>query len=228
MQISKRASSVALAAAVATSLAAPIAASAGGLASGERTILARGMGMMGGMGMHRNMMQGMMGGVLPPGIDPARLPESDSSGAHLLGQFCMQCHNLPGPGMHTASEWPRVLGRMNMRMQMMGGMMGGMMGVAAPDPVQLKILLGYLQRHAQKSIDAATYPDLDTPPGRAFSATCMQCHALPDPKQHTAQEWPAVVARMHGNMAAMGKIIPDETTTDTIVDFLQRHSAAQK
>jgi cytochrome c2 len=186
------------------------------------------MGMMGGIGMHRDMMQGMMGGVLPPGIDPARLPESDSSGVHLLRQFCMQCHNLPGPGLHTAPEWPQVLGRMNMRMQMMGGMMGGMMGVAAPDPVQLRILLGYLQRNAQRPIDAAAYPDLDTPPGRAFGTACMQCHALPDPQQHTAQEWPSVVARMRGHMAAMGKINPDETTTDEIVGFLQRHSTAQK
>lgn len=218
LQKGKGASILALGAAVATCLAVPVAASAGEAASGERTILA------GGMGMHRNMMQRMMGGALPPGIDPARLPEPDSSGAHLLGQFCMQCHNLPGPGLHTASEWPQVAGRMNMRMQMMGGMMG----VVAPDPVQWEILLGYLQRNAQKPIDAATYTDLDTPPGRAFSTTCMQCHALPDPKQHTAQEWLSVVARMHGNMAAMGKAIPDETTTSEIVDFLQRHSAAQK
>ena len=148
--------------------------------------------------------------MLPPGMDPARLPESDSSGAHLLQQFCMQCHNLPGPGLHTASEWPQVLGRMNMRMQMMGGMMG----VAAPDPVQLEILLGYLQRYAQKPINAATYPDLDTPPSRAFSTTCMQCHALPDPKQHTAREWPSVVTRMRSNMTAMGKIVPDEILTE--------------
>ena len=165
MQIGKGVSILALGAAVAACLAAAVAASAGEPVSGERTILAGGMGMMGGMGMHRNMMQGMM---------------------------------------------------------------GGMMGVAAPDPVQLKILLGYLQRHAQKPIDAATYPDLDTPPGRAFGTTCMQCHALPDPRQHAAQEWPSVVARMRGHMAAMGKALPDETATDEIVDFLQRHSAAQK
>ena len=223
MQIGKGASILALGAAVAC-LAAPIAASAGEPVSSERTTLAGGMGMMGGMGMHRNMMQGMMGDALPPGIDPAHLPEPNSSGAHLLQQFCMQCHNPPGPGLHTAPEWPQVLGRMNMRMQMMRGMMG----VAAPDPVQLEILLGYLQRHAQKPIDAASYPDLDTPPGRAFNTTCMQCHALPDPRQHTAQEWPSVVARMRGHMTAMGKILPDETATDEIVDFLQRHGAAQK
>ncbi len=222
MKTAKAASILVLGTAVAIFLAAPMDASAGQISPGERTTLAGGMGgMMGGMGMHRNMMQQMMGGVLPPGMDPALLPEPDSSGAHLLRQFCTQCHNLPGPGLHTSSEWPQVVGRMSMRMQMMGGMMG----IAAPDPVQLKILLGYLQRHAQQPIDAARYPDLDTPPGRAFSAICMQCHALPDPKQHTAQEWSSVVTRMRSNMATMGRVIPDKKTTDEIVDFLQRHSA---
>ncbi|MDA8383833.1 MAG: hypothetical protein M0037_12420 [Betaproteobacteria bacterium] len=158
MQLGKAASILALGAAVAC-LAAPIAASAGEPASGERTILA-GMGMM---GMHRDMMHRMMGGALPPGVDPALLPEPDSAEAHLLQQFCTQCHALPAPSLHTASEWPQVVERMNMRMQMMGRMMGGgMMGIVAPDPVQLKILLGYLQRNAYKPINTMKYPDLST------------------------------------------------------------------
>lgn len=229
MKTGKAVSTFALGAAVAICLAAPLATSAGEVSASGRTKLACGMGGMGMMGgPHRNMMQQMMGGLLPPGVDPALLPEPDSAGAHLLQQFCTQCHNLPGPGMHATEEWPQVLGRMNMRMQMMGGMMGRMMGVVAPDPVQLEILLGYLQRHAQKPIDAAQYTDLNTPAGQAFSTFCMQCHALPDPRQHTAQQWPAVVARMRGNMAAMGKIVPAETATQEIIDFLGRHSAAQK
>lgn len=40
----------------------------------------------GGMGVHRDMVRGMMGGVLPLGVDPIRLPQPDSSGAHLLGE----------------------------------------------------------------------------------------------------------------------------------------------
>ncbi|QXP89196.1 hypothetical protein [Methylococcus capsulatus] len=180
-------------------------------------------GMMGGM--HRNMMQRMMGGALPPGIDPALLPEPHSAGAMVLQDYCTQCHNLPGPGMHTAAEWPRVLGRMNMRMQMMGGgMMGGMMGVMAPSRAELEILLAYLQKHAQQPINAAAYPDLGMQAGQAFSATCQQCHTLPDPRQHSAQEWPAVVERMRGHEAAMGKIVPDKTTTAEIIDFLRQHA----
>jgi len=185
-----------------------------------------GPGMMGPM--HRNMMQRMMGGALPPGIDPALLPEPDSAGARILQYYCVQCHNLPGPGMHTAAGWPRVLGRMNMRMRMMGGMMGGMMGVVAPSRVELDILLDYLQKHAQEPIDAAKYPDLNTQAGQAFSTSCVQCHALPDPRQHTAQEWPAVVGRMRGHEAAMGKFVPDKTTTAEIIDFLRRHGRTRE
>lgn len=187
----------------------------------DATRLAQGMMGPEMMGMHRNMMQRMMGGMLPPGIDPALLPEPHSAGAEIVKYYCTQCHNLPGPGLHTATEWPRVLGRMNMRMQMMGGMMG----VAAPNRVELDILLDYLRKHAQKPIDAAEYPDLNTPAGRAFSTTCVQCHALPDPRQHTGQEWPAVVDRMREHEATMGKIVPDETATAEIIDFLRRHAA---
>lgn len=186
---------------------------------------------MGGM---RAMMQRMMGDVLPPGIDPKLLPDPGSRGAHLLERYCSQCHNLPGPGMHTAAEWPAVVSRMNGRMQMMsGGMMGGgmmgegMMGVRAPSAKELDSLLAYLQQHAQKPL-TADYPDLNSPAGHAFRATCTRCHALPDPTQHTAAEWPAVVGRMQRNMAIMGKPAPDAATTREIVGFLQRHAREPK
>ncbi len=183
-------------------------------------------GSMDGM---RAMMQRMMGDVLPPGIDPKLLPDPDSRGARLLERYCTQCHNLPGPGMHTAVEWPAVVQRMNGRMQMMsGGMMGGgMMEVHAPSAAELGILIEYLQEHAQKPL-TADYPDLDSPAGRAFRATCVQCHALPDPKQHAPDEWPGVVGRMQRNMSVMGKPVPDQATIGKIVGFLQRHARGRE
>jgi cytochrome c5 len=178
--------------------------------------------MPGGM---REMMQRMMGDVLPPGIDPKLLPDPGARGARLLERYCTQCHNLPGPGMHTAAEWPAVVQRMNGRMQMMrGGMMGGArMQVHAPSAAELGMLIEYLQEHAQKPL-RASYPDLDSPAGRAFRATCAQCHALPDPEQHSAQEWPSVVGRMQRNMAVMGKPAPQDATIREIVGFLERHA----
>ncbi|MHB8744103.1 MAG: hypothetical protein ACYC9L_13365 [Sulfuricaulis sp.] len=191
-------------------------------------------GTMGGGMMDRHgmkaMMQGMMGGQLPPGIDPKLLPDPGSRGARLLERYCTQCHNLPGPGMHTAAEWPDVVSRMNGRMQMMsGGMMGGgMMEVSAPTAPELSTLIEYLQQHAQQPIDVTQYPDLSTPAGKVFHTVCTQCHALPDPMQHTAIEWPAVVARMKKNMSIMSKEIPDDTATQAITGFLQRHAREPK
>jgi len=189
--------------------------------------------MMGGGNMKgmREMMQRMMGDVLPPGIDPALLPAPDSKGAKLLSRYCAQCHNLPGPGMHTASEWPPVVKRMNRRTQMMSGhgMMGMMMGgVEAPSERELQELVAYLQKHAQRPIDTTQYPDLDTQSGRSFQETCAQCHALPDPKQHTRDEWSPVVARMKQNMVAMDKPVPKEQVMKEIAAFLQRHAKDQQ
>lgn len=184
-----------------------------------------GGGMMGHNGM-KEMMKRMMGDILPPGIDPKLLPDPGSRGSRLLQQYCTQCHDLPGPGMHTAVEWPAVVNRMNARMRMMsGGMMrGGMMDVRAPSAAERGILVTYLQEHAQKPL-TANYPDLDSPAGHAFRATCAQCHALPDPTQHTTDEWPGVVDRMRRNMSVMGKPVPDPATIKEIVGFLQRHAA---
>jgi hypothetical protein len=181
-------------------------------------------GMMGMREMHRNMMQRMMGRALPSAIDPAVLPDLDSPGAQALQQVCTQCHNLPDPRLHTAAEWPIVVDRMARRMQMMHGRMG----VIAPMGEELDIVLAYLQEHAYQPINPAKYPDLKSKPGQTFLGTCSQCHAPPDPQQHRAAEWPAVVARMRGNMAAFGKAVPDETATKEIVDFLRRHGGNRK
>jgi cytochrome c5 len=175
------------------------------------------------------------GGQLPQGTDPSLLPDPGSTGARLLVEYCSQCHGVPAPGLHTAAEWPQVLGRMEMRMRstgggmMGGGMMGrGMMGIALPTGAEWDTLLAYLQRYAQQPIETGRYPDLNTPAGEALRTFCTQCHALPDPRQHTAKDWPAVVARMRSYMGPMGKMVPGETATKEIIDFLQRHGAAGK
>ena len=183
-------------------------------------------GMMGGEGM-REMMQNMMGDILPP-MNPDQLPDPDSKGARLLQQFCTQCHNLPGPGLHTAAEWPAVVVRMNRRMQMMSrqGMMMG--GIEAPDKQELATILGYLKTNAQKPLATRSAPGLETAAGKAFRDFCSQCHALPDPGQHNAKKWPGVVERMKGYMEPMGKRVPDEKTLREILGFLQRNAYGGK
>ena len=179
-------------------------------------------GMMGPGGMH-----GMMGGSsgqMPPGIDPAALPVPDSRGARLLVRYCSQCHGVPAPSMHTAQDWPAVVERMNGRMQRMAerGMM--MRRMAAPTHGELDEIVAYLQGHARQPLDRSRYGDLDSEAGRAFQQVCAQCHGLPDPGQHSAGEWPAVVARMKQNMITMGRQVPDEDTLAQIVAFLQNHA----
>lgn len=175
------------------------------------------------MGDMREMMQGMMGDRLPPGIDPTLLPNAHSRGVKLLERYCTQCHQLPGPGMHTAAEWPAVVARMNTRMQMMGEMRMTMMGrIVAPTPQEIDAIDAYLMRYAQKPIAAGRYP-LNTPAGKAFEEICSQCHALPDPSQHAPQEWSGVVARMKQHEAMMGRVVPDFHMTEQIVGFLQQN-----
>jgi hypothetical protein len=121
---------------------------------------------------------------------------------------------------------------MNMRMQMMGhmGMMMGGMGmmgrISAPSKRELDVILSYLQQHAQRPIGQELWGALETRAGHAFQSFCSQCHALPDPKQHTAQEWPAVVARMKAHEATLGKFVPDETETREIIGFLRKYAQA--
>jgi cytochrome c2 len=182
----------------------------GQMMGGERMKGMRGMGMM----------QRMIGNRLPPGIDLKHLPEPQSKGARLLARYCAQCHNLPGPGMHTADEWPAVIKRMDSRMAMHSRMMGG---IVVPGRSERVIIRNYLQAHAIKPIRPKDYADLNTPAGRAFRKTCVQCHALPDPKQHTPNEWPAVIGRMQKNMSAMKKPAPSGPMMVMIVKFLKRH-----
>lgn len=129
----------------------------------------------------------LMMGAVPRGIDPALLPDSHSEGARLLVEFCTQCHALPGPGLHTAKEWPAVVGRMDVGMHVMGcvGMVlsgTGIMGrIDAPSGRELDAILAYLQRHAEKPVGPELRNILETKAGRALQPNCSQCHALPEP-----------------------------------------------
>ena len=77
----------------------------------------------------QQMMRTMMSGIVPPGVKPGNLPAPGSEGANLVAKYCVQCHNLPSPLMHSAAEWPGVADRMFQRMSMCSRMSGmGMMG----------------------------------------------------------------------------------------------------
>jgi hypothetical protein len=153
----------------------------------------------------------MLERILPPGFEPAQLPEPESAGARLTLHYCVQCHNLPNPAMHQAEKWPKVVKRMVDRMRghgNMGRLMADLMaGVEAPDDAEVARLLAYLQRYAQTPLDPKVVPEAFLPEGEPFRLACKQCHVLPDPQRYTAAQWPAVVARMERNMVWMNRVV---------------------
>ncbi len=104
--------------------------------------------------------------------------------------------------------------------------MGRIKQIEAPSPQEGTELLNYLKRYSLHAADQSKLEHLDTPSGIAFLQTCAQCHALPDPKQHTAQEWPGVTTRMNQNMQLMHKPLIQPKEEALIVQFLQ-HAATQ-
>jgi cytochrome c5 len=51
-----------------------------------------------------------------------------------------------------------------------------------------------------------TLPEPDTPGAKLFVRYCSQCHNLPSPSMHTAEEWPAITARMIDRMKRMAQM----------------------
>lgn len=160
-------------------------------------------------------------GTAPPGIDPATLPEAQSRGATLLQQYCTQCHQLTGPGRHTAEEWPAVLERMRMLMDVSRRFRGLMGSIQMPDREELRALGEYLSAHALQPLRV-------TPHGagaQAFVTACAACHTLPDPRQHRATEWPGIIAQMQDKASVMGRAELIETLrAPGIVSYLQRNA----
>lgn len=153
----------------------------------------------------------MLERIIPPGFEPAMLPDPGSEGARLTLRYCVQCHNLANPAMHEPKKWPVVVERMVPRMQgqgNMGKLMADMMvGVQAPGAEEKIALTSYLRKHAQRPLDPRKYPEVNSPAGESFRVVCSQCHVLPDPRRHTAKEWPAVVARMQKNGDWMNRVV---------------------
>jgi hypothetical protein len=156
----------------------------------------------------------------PPGITAASLPEPGSPGAAELTTYCAQCHELPSPAMHSATDWPSVVRRMWLRMDRLPGGLG----VRAPDEGARAQLLSYLMANALK-VGGANLPAGE---GRyEFMMVCSRCHALPDPRVHSAQDWLAVFSRMERNMERMLVVpaTPEETTK--ILSYLQSSASAR-
>ena len=176
----------------------------------------------------------MLARIVPPSVEAHELPDPASGGARLTGRYCVQCHHLVNPAMHTAERWKAIVDRMVWRMRgngNMGELMKEMMAhVKAPTDAEVATLTRYLQQHAQTEIDP-DHPALKTRAGEAFSIACSQCHALPDPRRHTAAEWLPVVKRMQRHMAWANVVVgsPElrtqpELRTEDILALLRKYA----
>src|SRR5438094_142220 len=139
------------------------------------------------------------------------LGEANVESALHYAPLAAEANQLLSPAMHHAQKWPGIVERMVLRMQgrgNLGTLMSEMMaGVQAPSEEEAAVLVAYLKRHAQKPLNPKRYPEVTEPSGEAFRLACSQCHVLPDPKRHTAEEWRIVVARMQENMQWMNRVV---------------------
>jgi cytochrome c5 len=153
--------------------------------------------------------------ALPPDwIGPTDLPQPGSRGAKLVVAYCRQCHALPTPKAHGATDWAVVVRRMWLRME---GLPESLR-VEVPSQSDRSDILEYLTTNALKV--GGTPP----PPGKgreAFLATCSRCHAAPDPGLHSKEEWPVVMARVERNMKRMNVATPTGLESEDILSYLQ-------
>jgi cytochrome c5 len=178
-------------------------------------------------------------GLPPQDFKLADLPEPKSYGATMLQVYCQQCHWLPSPQMHSATEWPILIRRMLLRGRLLKERLGGprtsslvgglmvdvMKDVTNPTPDQVDSLLAYLKRNA---LPVAKPGEIgDSPAAQVFVAKCSVCHETPSPTAHVADEWDGVIARMQSNMARMG--VPQLGVDDLnqITAFLKAHARSR-
>ena len=122
---------------------------------------------MRGKGNLGELMQDMMAGVEAPSVDeasvllaylrkhgqrpldPKKYPALNRPEGQSFKLACQQCHVLPDPQRHTASEWPAVVARMEKNMEWMNRVVGNR---PEPDEPQLKIeeITAFLVKYARK------------------------------------------------------------------------------
>jgi mono/diheme cytochrome c family protein len=158
--------------------------------------------------------------VMPPGLMPNQLPDAGGAGAALMQGYCTQCHAMPGPGRHSAEEWPQVLDRMLVLMDV-ADRFGGLLGnVKTPSSDERDQLRSYLVLHALK-------PMTGTPQGAgasAFQNHCSACHALPDPARYNHVDWPGLIKRMQHHMVVMKYAPPSADTLMQVQLYLQMNN----
>ncbi|MBF0152822.1 MAG: hypothetical protein HQL64_03660 [Magnetococcales bacterium] len=158
---------------------------------------------------------GDMGGLLPT-LKENAYKDANSPGARMVVKYCGQCHNAPGPGMHTAEEWNQIFWRMIWRMQIMKV---HFKSFVAPTYGESHTMFSYLTSNALQGISAGDVI-LQVDGAGEFIKNCAQCHRLPSPTQHEARDWKGVVDRMSGYAKNMNKALISPQEMGKVVTFL--------
>lgn len=175
-----------------------------------------------------------LGSGLPPeDYRRSELPESGSHAVALLEAYCVQCHWIPSPQMHSAEEWPILMRRMEMRSRslrnrmrgpmserIMGEMMMAGMGHSiVPSDAEQDTLVDYLQRNALPVVEPESLGDSE---GAAlYVELCSRCHQTPNPRAHSLDDWRSqVLPRMQSNTARLGLERMTEQEQRRILEFL--------
>jgi len=155
---------------------------------------------------------------MPVALSPSNLPDSESRGAQLTTQYCGQaCHGLPAPSAHSSTDWPVVLRRMWLRMSSLDTAYQ----IAVPTAAERVVILDYMLANALQ-VTPGWLPDA---PGRLlFAQKCGACHGLPDPGQHSPEDWVAVVRRMNTRMEHLLGTVLNQDEMQRIVLYLEAAS----
>ena len=172
-------------------------------------------------------------GLPPNSYRLADLPEPQARGALLQQVYCVQCHGVSSPKMHTAEEWPILLRRMNMRMRTLrdrlGGetiegavdemLMAGLQSANIPTAEDQDSLIAYFTRHG---LPAAAPGEIgEGPDDLLYMEYCSLCHEAPSRTAHGPEGAEALVYRMSAMMEILHMVPPSEAEKQRLVRYLQ-------
>ncbi|MCL7990429.1 MAG: hypothetical protein M8840_04750 [marine benthic group bacterium] len=172
-------------------------------------------------------------GLPPNSYRLADLPEPEARGALLQQVYCVQCHGVSSPKMHTSEEWPILIRRMNMRMRTLRDRLGGeviegavdemlMAGLQAaniPTAEDQDSLLAYFTRHGLPPAEPGEIGD--GPDDLLYMEYCSLCHEAPSRTAHGPEGAQALVYRMSAMMEILGMVPPSEAEKQRLVEYLR-------
>jgi hypothetical protein len=122
--------------------------------------------------------------------------------------------------MRTQKQWSQTYWRMYWRMHLM---VSQSYGYIAPDYNQGMEIFNYLNKYAMRSIKGNDV-DRSAAGAKEYLQICNQCHELPNPSLHSADEWADTITRMQGHIVSMGKYAPEVAEAEAILGYLTQHS----